>query len=105
MEQPNFSEIDKIANGDKAIEQKIIDVILKEFPVEKEMYFEYLDQKNNERIAAYVHKLKHKISILGLIKGYEVATTYEENLKIDCYDYQEDFEQVLAVITTYLSKL
>ena len=105
MEQPNFSEIDKIANGDTTVEQKIIDVILKEFPVEKEMYFEYLDQKNNERTAAYVHKLKHKISILGLVKGYEVATAYEENLKIDSHDYQEDFEQVLAVITTYLSKL
>jgi len=105
MEQPNFSEIDKIANGDKAIEQKIVSVILKEFPVEKEMYFEYLGLKNNERTAAYVHKLKHKISILGLVKGYEIATIYEENLKIDCYDYQEDFEQVLAVITTYLSKL
>ncbi|WP_074407374.1 MULTISPECIES: Hpt domain-containing protein [Aquimarina] len=105
MEEPNLSEINKISNGDKAFEEKMLNVIRKEFPIEKEQYFSSLENKNLVKTAEYVHKLKHKVSIFGLEKSYEIATDYENNLKEESYDLKEDFEKILQMITEYISTL
>ncbi len=105
MEQPNLSEIHMMSNGDKVFEGKIFDVIKKEFPVEKQQYFDSLKNKDFIKTAEDVHKLKHKISILGLQKGYVIATDYENNLKEGNYTLQEDFEKILQMITTYIVTL
>ncbi|TSE10180.1 MULTISPECIES: histidine kinase [Aquimarina] len=105
MEQPNLSEINKLSNGDKIFEEKIFNVIKKEFPLEKDQYFSNLEHKNLIKAAEDVHKLKHKISILGLEKSYEIATDYENNLKKGSYKLKEDFEKTLQVITEYINTL
>ena len=38
MEQPNLSYIHSMSGGDKAFEEKIINIIKTEFPLEKEEY-------------------------------------------------------------------
>ncbi|WP_024771457.1 Hpt domain-containing protein [Aquimarina macrocephali] len=105
MEEPNLSEINKISNGDKVFEGKMLNVIRKEFPIEKEQYFSSLENKNLVKAAEYVHKLKHKVSIFGLEKSYEIATDYENNLKEGSYDLKKDFEKILQMITEYISTL
>lgn len=105
MEQPNLSEINKLSNGDKTFEEKIFNVIKKEFPIEKEQYYNHLESKNLIKAAEDVHKLKHKISIFGLEKSYEIATNYENNLKEGSYDLKEDFEKILQMITEYINTL
>ena len=50
-------------------------------PIEKEVYFTNIKSKNNKLTAEIVHKLKHKISILGLEKSYQTAIDFEEDLK------------------------
>ena len=64
-----------------------------------------LKNKDFIKTAEDVHKLKHKISILGLQKGYVIATDYENNLKEGNYTLQEDFEKILQMITTYIVTL
>ncbi|WP_281989601.1 Hpt domain-containing protein [Aquimarina aggregata] len=105
MEQPNLSEINKLSNGDKTFEERIFNVIKKEFPLEKAQYFSNLENKNLIKAAEDVHKLKHKVSIFGLEKSYEIATNYENNLKDGNYELKEDFEKVLQMITEYIDTL
>lgn len=105
MEQANLSYIESMSGGDKAFEQKLIDIIQKEFPEEKEVYFNNINAENFKEAAENVHKLKHKISILGLVKSYEVAVDYENNLIDNSTKGKEDFESILQLMTDFLETL
>ena len=86
MEQPNLSYIDSLSGGDKDFKQKLIDIIKKEYPEEKDIYLTNIKKGNYKQAASNVHKLKHKISILGLEKSYDIAANYEANLLEDNTD-------------------
>ncbi|WP_109299423.1 Hpt domain-containing protein [Aquimarina sp. AU474] len=105
MEEPNLSVINTLSGGDKTFEEKIFNVIKREFPEEKDQYFDNLKNENLTKAAEDVHKLKHKISILGLEKSYEIATDYEKNLKQGTFGLKEDFEKILQTITQYITTL
>lgn len=105
MEQPNLSYINTLSGGDKEFEAQLLDVVKKEFPTEKETYYKNLNNKNYKLAAENVHKLKHKISILGLSKSYDIAIDYENNLLDHNTDLKEEFDNILTVITNYLDNL
>ncbi|WP_430411083.1 Hpt domain-containing protein [Kordia sp.] len=105
MEQPNLTYIEQLARGDAAIRQTLIDVIKTEFPDEKQDYHDSLDKKDYKKIEENVHRLKHKISILGLEQSYELANTYEHNLREKKMDGVEEFEQILTTITEYIKTI
>ena len=105
MEQPNLSYINSMSGGDKAFEQKLIDIIKGEFPEEKKVYFDNIAVQNYKLTAENVHKLKHKISILGLEKSYEIAVAFENNLLEGETNLQEEFEAILTTMTNYLQQL
>jgi len=105
MEQPNLSYIESMSGGDKAFEQKLIDIIQKEFPEEKQVYFNNIGACNFKAAAENVHKLKHKISILGLTKSYDVAVDYEHNLLENSTEGKVEFEAILQNMTSFLETL
>lgn len=105
MEQPNQTYINNLSGDDGVFKQKLIDIIKKEFPDEKQVYFDNFNAKNYKLAADNVHKLKHKISILGLEKGYAVAVAYEENLLEGTTNNKEQFEAILSSITSYLQEI
>ncbi|WP_452602897.1 Hpt domain-containing protein [Pontimicrobium sp. MEBiC06410] len=105
MEQPNLNYIKQLSGGDDAFEAKLISVIQLEFPEEKEIYFKNIAEKKYKETAENVHKIKHKISILGLEKSYEIAVKYEENLKENNTVLKEEFDSILKHITQYLTTL
>ncbi|MDG4715904.1 Hpt domain-containing protein [Winogradskyella marincola] len=105
MEQPNLSYIESMSGGDKAFEQKLIDIIKAEYPSEKQVYYDNIAEDNFKAAAENVHKLKHKISILGLEKSYELAVKYEHNLIENSKEGKEDFESILQNITDYLETI
>lgn len=82
MEKPNLNYIKELSDGDLTFEKKLIDVLRKELPEEYQVFLESFEEKNFKKTADSVHKLKHKISILGLVKGYETASKFEQDLKI-----------------------
>lgn len=102
METPNLSYIQSLSGGDKAFEQELLDVIKNEFPEEKNIYLNSIEEKNYKKAAENVHKLKHKISILGLEKSYQTANTYENQLREDNASLQNEFHAILTLITNYL---
>ncbi|NRR90101.1 Hpt domain-containing protein [Winogradskyella undariae] len=105
MEEPNLSYIYSMSGGDKAFEEKLIGIIKSEFPEEKAEYYNNLKANNYKLVAGNVHKLKHKISILGLEKSYEIAIAFENNLLEGSTKLQDQFESILKTITNYLQKL
>tara|TARA_B100000809_G_scaffold67935_1_gene65086 strand:- start:3126 stop:3443 length:318 start_codon:yes stop_codon:yes gene_type:complete len=105
MEQPNKSYIYSLSEGDKTFEKKLIDIIQKEFPQEKKTYYDSITVGDYKKTAEIVHKLKHKISILGLEKSYEDAIAFENNLLDGNNKLQHKFESILTTITNYLYQL
>ena len=105
MEQPNLSYIKSMSGGDLEFEQKLIDIIKLEFPEEKAVYYANLNDQNFKQAAENVHKLKHKISILGLENSYEIAVAFEEHLLQGNTTLNDQFESILITITNYLQTL
>ena len=52
-----------------------------------------------------MHKLKHKISILGLEKSYYLAADFEDELKKGQTSLATDFEKVLQTIKDFAVSL
>ncbi|GAA4811466.1 Hpt domain-containing protein [Litoribaculum gwangyangense] len=105
METPNLSYITSMSGGNLEFENKIITIIKEEFPTEKEEFFNNLNKYNFKLAAGNVHKLKHKISILGLEKSYGIAVAFENNLLEGNSDLSKEFESILNTITNYLKQL
>jgi len=105
METPNLSYVNKLSGDDEAFKEKLIKIIKFEFPLEKEVYLNNLKAKKHIVAAADVHKLKHKISILGLEKSYKIAEDYENNLKEDSLELKEEFDKILETISAFLETL
>ena len=103
--KPNLNYINEISDNDTVFKNKLISIIKREFPLEKE---EFLSNYNtNQYILAgeNVHKLKHKINMFGLKKGYEIAIKFENELNDEKFDSYEDFIVILDLIDNYLNKI
>ena len=103
MEQPNLGYIEEIAGGDPTIVAQFVEIIKKEFPLELEQYHKLIGSKDSANAAALVHKLKHKISILGLSEGYQLAVAHEDALKNADFELSPKFVEVLETITLFLT--
>lgn len=102
MKQPNLSYIEKLANGDDKFSKSLIDIIKLELPNEIDLYWYHIKNNNLKKAASDVHKIKHKMSILSYKDGYKLAIKHENNLRIDKNIYQEQFDQVLKILTNYI---
>jgi HPt (histidine-containing phosphotransfer) domain-containing protein len=105
MEKPNLDYIEKLARSDESLRNKLITVLKIEFPEEKKEYYKSLKNKNFKQIEENVHRLKHKISILGLEKSYTIANEFEHNLRELNLDRVDDFDQILVAISSYLKTI
>lgn len=105
MEQPNLNYLYKLSGGDTAFEAQLITVLKKEFPLEKKQFQKSIEANKLNETAEIVHKLKHKFSILGLEKGYQIATEYENNLNNNNKELTLEFSNMLHIITNYLNEL
>lgn len=103
-EQPNLSAIQELSRGDKAFENKLLGVIKKELPLEIAAYKKNLKERDFTQTAEIVHKLKHKISILGFEKGYQTAIDYEEGILNNDFLLQNTFEQILVKMGAFIEK-
>ncbi|MEE9408403.1 MAG: Hpt domain-containing protein [Polaribacter sp.] len=106
MEIPNLLYIKELSGGDISFEESIITILKKEFPEEVLLFSENFKNKNYTETANNVHKIKHKISILGLEKGLEkgleLASKFEMELKKEQTGLYEQFVNILNKIHVYL---
>ena len=55
--------------------------------------------------AENVHKIKHKISILGLKETYGLAEKHEDLLKSSDTSLVKEFDAALNILTDYINKI
>lgn len=105
MEKPNLNFISKLSEGDIEFRNKLISILKKEFPVEVNTYNVSFSNKNFTSAAEIVHKLKHKISLLGLKESFEFTNDYESELKNQNFSKHESFRLILNEISVFLNDL
>ena len=104
-ERPNLLYIKKLAGEDKAFEEKFIAIIKAEFPLEQKEYLSYVESKRYKETSEIVHKLKHKLNILGLEKSYKLAVQYEEDLNNANTKLENDFKIILKNIEDFIKTI
>lgn len=103
-EAPNLIYVKQLADGDTAFETRLLGVLKKELPEEIKVYTKHYTQKNFLESANIVHKIKHKISILGLTQSHGLAEAYENELLEQNCAKHTDFLQILAVMIKFLNE-
>ncbi len=105
MEQPNLIYINQIAKGNEDFKKEFIIALKEELAKEIENYYHFLENKNLQKTKVYVHRVKHKMSILGLVKSYKITNDFENDIRVGDFKNQEFFEKTLPVLTDFLNKL
>lgn len=105
MEQPNLSYINKLSKGDVAFEKNIIGILKEELQEEIINYHQYIKEENYKKAKEFVHRIKHKMSILGLEKSYEITNTFENSFRNEMLEHQDYFESMLPIMINYLKTL
>ena len=105
MEQPNLDYFLKLSHENAGFKQKLIDVIKHELPLEIAVYEEHIKKNDLKKAAESVHKLKHKVGVLGMEKGYCEVEQYERNLKEGNKTLQFEFEQTIRIIDQFVKLL
>ncbi|MDT7831169.1 Hpt domain-containing protein [Flavobacteriaceae bacterium S356] len=105
MDTPNLNYIKELSGGDKQFETKVLSILTEEFPNELDRFLSNYKKKDYKKSAEDVHKLKHKISILGLVNGYHVAVAFENELKLESDSLFGSFMEVMEQIKLFLKKV
>jgi hypothetical protein len=105
MEQPNLSYINELSGDNLEFKNRIISILKRELPDEIRVYAAEYKNSNYLLAAESVHKLKHKISILGLEKSYYIAERYENNLKNNSTNLDSNFEIILKSMQGFVDDL
>ena len=104
-EQPNISYIEKLADGDLSFQVELLRIVKEELPIEKKIFMKHFKDKDWNKCAEDVHKLKHKINLMGLTKGYALAASFEDELRLNRSTNFTSFILILEKIETFLKDL
>ena len=77
MEKPSLKYIKELSGGDVSFEDKLIKVVQEELPDEILLYEECMNDSAFAKAGEVGHKSKHRLGILSLEEGYELAIVYE----------------------------
>lgn len=105
MEQANSDYIDQLSGDNTEFRKKLIGILQRELPEEVQNYYSHIQDYNYALAAASVHKLKHKVSILGLNKSYYIAEQFEDNLKNNSSELKSDFDAIIKIMQDFVNKL
>lgn len=103
--EPNLNYIKQLANGNEAFESRILGVVKRELPEEIANFRRSLDSSDYSQAAMLVHKIKHKVSLLGIEDGFELTTNFEDELREGGKSLHGDFEALLKIMTTFLNSI
>lgn len=104
-ETPNLNYIHELSGGDSEFEGQMIAILKQELPTEVDTYNNSIKNQNFKQSAEIVHKIKHKISILGLEKSYDFSVAYEKELLKGSMEKHTDFLSILNNMSTFLDQL
>ena len=103
-ETPNLSYINQLSKGNTSFVKNLLDIIKKELSGEIETYSLHLKNGDFTLSAGDVHKLGHKIRILGLEEGGKVAEEYRMGILENNLRLKSDFEGILRAMLLFIEK-
>lgn len=104
-ETPNLKYLDELAEGDEIFRKKFIGILKEEFPVEKKEYFTAIENEMYREASEHVHKIKHKLNVLGIQKAYTLAVQHENELRNGKQSLKQEFLSVLEIVGQYLKTI
>jgi hypothetical protein len=105
MEEPNIEYIIKLSGNDESVRRKLINVLKYELPLEIEAYYANVNLNQLQQAAFHVHKIKHKMAVLGLQDSYASAEIYEDQLSENRMELQSKFENTLTLMLNFVNSL
>ncbi|MAU16983.1 MAG: histidine kinase [Muricauda sp.] len=104
-ETPNLEYVDKLAEGDEAFRQKFIAILKEELPKEKIEYHDTIKSSLLQEASEHVHKIKHKLNVLGMHNAYTMAVQHENELRNGEQSFKEEFLSILNDVEHYLKTI
>ena len=104
-ETPNLEYVDNLADGDVGFRLKFIGILKEEFPMEKKEYESSMDDSLFREGSEHVHKIKHKLNVLGLHEAYTLAVQHENELRNGNYSFKQEFLLILQEVERYLKTI
>jgi HPt (histidine-containing phosphotransfer) domain-containing protein len=104
-EVPNLNYIDQLSGDDTVFRAKFIEILKLEFPDEKSQYLKAIGQKDYSTASETVHKIKHKLNMLGLHHSHDLAVRHENELRNGSALLTIELLQVLENTQQYLNTL
>lgn len=105
LEKPNLDVIEELSFGDADVKQELIAIIKEEFPIEYALYLELLEKKEYIKLKEIVHKLKNKISTLGMSESYALANKFEHNILDKDLGLADQFNTILERINLFINTI
>lgn len=105
MKKPNLNFINDLSEGDVEFKNKLLFLLKKEFANEYEIYQNTRLNNDFNGAVEIVHKLKHKIGLLGLKENYDYASSFELDLKNKNFSKHNSFQLILDEISVFLNDL
>ncbi|AUC86012.1 histidine kinase [Polaribacter sp. ALD11] len=102
MEIPNLDYLKEISGGDLDFENAMLSLLKLEFPAEYTVLKMNFDNNNFDEIALDIHKIKHKIGMLGMEASVDLASKCEKNIKNGNTEEYRDLVLILERINVYL---
>lgn len=104
-EKPNLDYINELAGDSDDFKNRLIAIVKREFPEEKAEFLHNYDTENWKLAAENVHKLKHKIGMMGFEEGYQLTIDFEEELLQGNNTLYSKFILILESIEHFLKQL
>nr|WP_321413562.1 Hpt domain-containing protein [uncultured Allomuricauda sp.] len=104
-ESPNLAYVDNLADGDEAFRQKFIGILKEEFPLEKMEYITAIESSLFREASEHVHKIKHKLNVLGIHNAYTLAVQHENELRNGEQSFKQEFLLILQNVENYLKTI
>ena len=105
MEKPNLNYVESMSGGDKDFEANVIAVMSSELQQEIKAFDDAIVAKDLKLAAQSVNKIKHKVGLLGLEKGYKTTADFEASLKNGQLEGLKSFRTILESITNFVNTL
>lgn len=102
-ERPGLAYVNQIAGErDFDFERKFLAILKAEFKAEMGEYLYHIRIDEPRAAAEIVHRMKYKLSVLGMEKGFAFAERHKEKLQLGDTSYDGDFKIILETISVFL---
>lgn len=99
---PSLAYLHELAPNDEGFRKRLLHVLVTEFPAEFDSYRNAVEGQQWEKAVHFMHKLKHKIGILGMPELHALAEQHEDNLENGSSPLHGDVMEGLRIIDEFL---